>query len=196
MSGEPAGPADVLYVDSDPADALVVQESFAQAGNGLHLHIARDGRQALRFVRGLGEFAGALRPRLILLELNLADVPGLDVLAQLKGDSDLMTIPVVIFSSSQDPRQLRAARQCLHRQARPTSTGSPGSSGSFRRGSSGRYSLRRGRRAGERRTGLRQSWLGCSALSVCMSAAATPAIGSGTAITPRRDAASSDVPGR
>ena len=103
MSGGSAGPADVLYVDSDPADALMVQESFAQVGNGVHLHIARDGRQALRFVGGLGEFRGAPRPRLILLELNLADVPGLDVLAELKGDSDLMTIPVVIFSSSQDP---------------------------------------------------------------------------------------------
>ena len=75
----------------------------------------------LRFVRGLGEFRGAPRPRLILLELNPDDIPGLDVLAELKGDSDLMTIPVIIFSSAQDrlhPRQLCAAPQCLHPQAR------------------------------------------------------------------------------
>ncbi len=116
MSGEPSGPVDVLYVDSDPADALMVQESFAQAGNDVRLHIARDGRQALEFVRGLGEFRGAPRPRLILLELNLADVPGFGVLAELKGDSDLMTIPVVIFSSSHDPVSIQGS-YALHANA-------------------------------------------------------------------------------
>jgi CheY-like chemotaxis protein len=116
MSSEPARPADVLYVDSDPADALMAQESFAQAGNNVRLHIARDGRQALRFVRRLGEFRGAPRPRLILLELSLADVPGLRVLAELKADSDLMTIPVVIFSSSQDPACIRRS-YALHAHA-------------------------------------------------------------------------------
>jgi DNA-binding response OmpR family regulator len=116
MSGEPAGPVDVLYVDSDPADAIMVQESFALADNNVRLHIARDGRQALRFVRGLGEFRGAPRPRLILLELNPDDVPGLDVLAELKGDSDLMTIPVVILSSAQDPASIHGSYE-LHANA-------------------------------------------------------------------------------
>ena len=111
------GPAYALYVDSDPADPLMVQESFAQVGNGVHLHIARDGRQALRFVGGLGEFRGAPRPRLILLELNLADVPGLDVLAELKGDSDLMTIPVVIFSFFTRPGTLIHGGYARHANA-------------------------------------------------------------------------------
>lgn len=102
MSDELTDPADVLYVDSDPADVLMIQESIAQLGAPVRLHIARDGRQALRFVRRAGEFRSAPRPRLILLELELADVPGLDVLAELKGDRDLMTIPVIIFSSSRD----------------------------------------------------------------------------------------------
>jgi CheY-like chemotaxis protein len=116
MSGEPVGSADVLFVDSDPADAIVVQESFAQADNNVRLHIAREGRQALRFVRGLGEFRDAPRPRLILLELNLDDIPGLDVLAELKGDSDLMTIPVIIFSSAQDPASIHGS-YALHPNA-------------------------------------------------------------------------------
>jgi CheY-like chemotaxis protein len=116
MSSEPARPADVLYVDSDPADALMAQESFAQAGNNVRLHIARDGRQALRFVRKLGEFRGAPRPRLILLELSLADLPGLGVLAELKCDRDLMTIPVVVFSSSQDRACIRRS-YALHANA-------------------------------------------------------------------------------
>ena len=181
----------MLYVDSDPADALMVQESFAQAGNGVHLHIARDGRQALRFVRGLGEFRGAPRPRLILLELYLADVPGLDVLAQLKGDSDLMTIPVVIFSSSQDPGSIDGS-YALHANAyivKPADF--DGLAAVTRQLSAFIWQIQPppGRRAGERRTGMRQSWLGCSACSVCISRR-LGRLSERTATTPRRDAAS------
>jgi CheY-like chemotaxis protein len=83
----------------------MAQESFAQAGNDVRLHIARDGRQALKFVRKLGEFRGAPRPRLILLELSLADIPGLRVLAELKADSDLMTITDVPGRRRPGPRR-------------------------------------------------------------------------------------------
>jgi CheY-like chemotaxis protein len=99
----------VLYVDSDPADVLMIQESIAQVGAPVRLHVARDGNQAPGFVRRAGEFRGALRSRLILLELELPGVSGLDVLAELKGDRDLMTIPVIIVSSSRDPMYVQGS---------------------------------------------------------------------------------------
>ncbi len=116
MSGGPDDALDVLYVDSDPADVLMFQESIVQAGAPVRLHIASDGNQALRFVRRAGAFRSAPRPGPILLELDLADVPGLGVLAELKSDPDLMTIPVIIFSSSCDPAHVRRS-YALHADA-------------------------------------------------------------------------------
>ena len=116
VNSETVDPVDVLYVDSDPVGVLMVQQSFAQVETPVRLHIARDGGQALRFVRRVGEYRSAPGPRLILLELDLADVPGLGVLAEIKADSDLMTIPVVIFSASQDPLFIRGS-YALHANA-------------------------------------------------------------------------------
>jgi two-component system response regulator len=85
------------------------------------LHVVSDGEQAMRFLRRAGEFTGAPRPGLILLDLNLPRRNGLEVLAELKADPDLLTIPVVIFSTSpgRDGHrgQLPVARQRIHHQA-------------------------------------------------------------------------------
>jgi CheY-like chemotaxis protein len=75
-----------------------------------------DGEQAMRFLRRTGEFTGAPRPGLILLDLNLPRRNGLEVLAELKADPDLLTIPVVIFSTSQAETDIAASYQ-LHANA-------------------------------------------------------------------------------
>jgi len=98
---------DILLIEDDPGDALLVQDSLTKSRDAsCRCHVASDGEQALRFVRQIGEFAGAPRPRLIMLDLNLAGVHGLEVLATLKADEDLRTIPVVVLSSSRHPADI------------------------------------------------------------------------------------------
>jgi len=99
--------ADVLLVEDDPGDALLIEESFGPAEvSNRRCHVASHSDQALRFVRRTGEFADAPRPKLILLDLNLGQSHGLEVLAELKGDDDLLAIPVVILSSSRHPTDI------------------------------------------------------------------------------------------
>ena len=93
-------PADVLLVEDDPADVLMTREAFEQHQVRSPLHVVGDGEQALEFLRQSGEFAGAPRPGLILLDLNLPRRNGLEVLAEVKADQDLAPIPVVMLTTS------------------------------------------------------------------------------------------------
>jgi CheY-like chemotaxis protein len=96
--------ADVLLVEDDPGDALLIEESFGPAEtSNRRCHVASHADEALRFVRRTGEFADAPRPKLILLDLKLGETHGLEVLAELKRDNDLLAIPVVVLSSSRHP---------------------------------------------------------------------------------------------
>ena len=107
---------DVLLVEDDPGDVLMTTEAFELSPAHSRLHVVSDGEQALRFLRRTGEFTGAPRPGLILLDLNLPRRNGLEVLAELKADPDLLTIPVVIFSTSQAETDIAASYQ-LHANA-------------------------------------------------------------------------------
>ena len=91
---------DVLLVEDDDGDALMTREAFEFYKIRNPLHVVTDGEQALRFVRRDGEFADAPRPGLIMLDLNLPRVSGMEVLAELKADPDLRVIPVVILTTS------------------------------------------------------------------------------------------------
>jgi CheY-like chemotaxis protein len=94
------GPADVLLVEDDLADVLMTREAFEQHRIRSALHVVGDGEQALLFLRRAGQFAGAPRPGLILLDLNLPRRNGLEVLAELKADRELAPIPVVMLTTS------------------------------------------------------------------------------------------------
>ncbi|MGB2711009.1 MAG: response regulator [Conexibacter sp.] len=93
-------PIDVLLVEDDPGDTLMIREAFTD--NKVHntLSCVTDGVQAMRFLRREGEFAQAPRPDLILLDLNLPRMDGRQVLAQIKGDEELCSIPVVVLTTS------------------------------------------------------------------------------------------------
>ena len=91
---------DVLLVEDDPGDVLLAQEAFAQSAVSSQLHVAEDGDQAIGFLRQTGPYASAPRPGLILLDLNLPRRGGLEILAELKADDDLKTIPVVVLTTS------------------------------------------------------------------------------------------------
>ena len=92
---------DVLLVEDDPGDVLMTREAFEHHKIRNQLHVVNDGEQAMQFLRQRGDYASAPRPGLILLDLNLPRLDGLEVLAELKADPELKVIPVVILTTSQ-----------------------------------------------------------------------------------------------
>ena len=93
-------PVDVLLVEDDEGDVLMTREAFEFYKIRNPLHVVTDGEQALQFVRRTGPFTDAPRPGLILLDLNLPRLNGLEVLAELKQDPELLLIPVVMLTTS------------------------------------------------------------------------------------------------
>jgi CheY-like chemotaxis protein len=91
---------DVLLVEDDEGDALIIQEAFEYYKIRNRLHVVTDGDAALRFLRRMEPYAEAPRPGLILLDVNLPRLGGLEVLSELKSDPDLLVLPVVMLTSS------------------------------------------------------------------------------------------------
>jgi CheY-like chemotaxis protein len=98
--GRDARPVDILLVEDNPGDVRLTVESLREARVRNALHVARDGVEALAFLRQEGRYADAVRPDLILLDLNLPRMDGREVLAQVKADPRLKTIPVVVLTTS------------------------------------------------------------------------------------------------
>ncbi len=94
-------PVEVLLVEDNPGDVRLTREALKEGKIRNNLHVARDGVEALAFLRRQGEHAGAPRPDLILLDLNLPRKDGREVLTEIKDDASLRQIPVVILTSSQ-----------------------------------------------------------------------------------------------
>lgn len=90
----------VLLVEDSPGDVRLTREAFRDADISIELHVATDGVEAMDFLRRAGMHASAPRPDLILLDLNLPRMDGREVLAQIKADDDLRTIPTVILTTS------------------------------------------------------------------------------------------------
>ncbi|MFD6421637.1 response regulator [Streptomyces sp. NPDC060198] len=93
-------PIEVLLVEDDPGDELMTREAFEDNKIRNTLHVVRDGQEALDFLYRRGPHAGAPRPDLILLDLNLPKYDGRQVLEQIKSDAELATIPVVVLTTS------------------------------------------------------------------------------------------------
>jgi CheY-like chemotaxis protein len=91
---------DVLLVEDDEGDVLMTREAFEYYKIRNRLHVVSDGDQALQFLRQEGPYADAPRPGLILLDVNLPRRSGLEVLAELKQDPDLLVIPVIMLTTS------------------------------------------------------------------------------------------------
>jgi CheY-like chemotaxis protein len=92
---------DVLLVEDDEGDVLMTREAFEYHKIQNRLHVVSDGKQALEFLRRTGRYADAPRPGLVLLDVNLPRLSGLEVLAELKQDEQLLTIPVIMLTTSQ-----------------------------------------------------------------------------------------------
>jgi CheY-like chemotaxis protein len=91
----------VLLVEDDPGDVMLIREAFADHKVGNVLSVVSDGVEAMEFVRREGEYANRERPDLVVLDLNLPRKSGSEVLAEIKGDPDLSTIPVVVLTTSE-----------------------------------------------------------------------------------------------
>jgi two-component system, chemotaxis family, response regulator Rcp1 len=91
---------EVLLVEDSPGDVRLTQEALRDANRAIHLHVAYDGVEAMAFLRRAGAHVGAPRPDLILLDLNLPKMDGREVLAQIKADDSLKTIPIIILTTS------------------------------------------------------------------------------------------------
>ena len=96
MTDTPTRPIEILLVEDDPGDVVLIQEAFEHNKVRNRLRVVGDGVEAMQFLRdGDGE-----RPDLILLDLNLPRKDGREVLAEVKGDADLRSIPVVVLTTS------------------------------------------------------------------------------------------------
>jgi CheY-like chemotaxis protein len=96
-----AGSVEILLVEDNPGDVRLTQEALKSDRLWNTLQVVRDGVEAMAYLRREGEFRGAVRPDLILLDLNLPRKDGREVLAEIKADDDLKLIPVVVLTTSQ-----------------------------------------------------------------------------------------------
>ncbi|TGJ99388.1 response regulator [Leptospira semungkisensis] len=99
---------DILLVEDNPADVRLTMEALEELEEEKRLFVAKDGEEAIDFVKGEGEFVGASRPDLILLDLNLPKKNGLEVLEELKSDPEFKRIPVVVLTTSGAERDIMA----------------------------------------------------------------------------------------
>ena len=90
----------ILVVDDDPGDVLMIEEALQESEVEKVIDVVSDGQEAMEFLRGEGRHTGAVRPDVILLDLNMPRMDGRQVLGAVKQDEDLRTIPVVVLTTS------------------------------------------------------------------------------------------------
>ena len=90
----------VLLVDDNPADVMLAREALAGGRHQSCISNVADGEEAMAFLRRAAPYANTVRPDLVILDLNLPKKDGRAVLAEAKADTNLRTIPVVVFSTS------------------------------------------------------------------------------------------------
>ena len=118
MSADPnrVSPIEVLLVEDDPGDVLMTKEAFNEHKVRNRLNVVSDGAEALAYLRREGPYADAVRPDLVLLDLNLPRRDGREVLAEIKNDESLHQIPVVVLTTSEAEEDILCSYQ-LHANA-------------------------------------------------------------------------------
>jgi two-component system, chemotaxis family, response regulator Rcp1 len=91
---------EILLVEDNPGDVRLTQEALKEARINNNIHVVSNGVEAVEYLRRQGSFAAAVRPDLILLDLNLPRKDGREVLEEIKNDPDLKRIPVVVLTTS------------------------------------------------------------------------------------------------
>ncbi len=93
-------PVEILLVEDNPGDVRLTVECFKEGKIFNHISVVNDGEAAMAYLKNEGDYAGAIRPDLILLDLNLPKKDGRQVLKEIKDDPDLKTIPVIVLTTS------------------------------------------------------------------------------------------------
>lgn len=96
----------ILLVEDNPGDVRLTEEALREAKIVNRVWVARDGEEAMDFLRQRGEHRDAPRPDLVLLDLNLPKRDGREVLEEVKGDSTLHRIPVIVLTTSSADRDV------------------------------------------------------------------------------------------
>ena len=92
--------AQILLVEDNPGDVRLIVEALRGADLASRLHVVGDGEEAIEFLRHRGRHVDAPRPDIVLLDLNLPRMEGHEVLADIKADAGLATIPILVLTSS------------------------------------------------------------------------------------------------
>jgi two-component system response regulator len=101
--------ADILLVEDNPNDVELILHVFQWCNLSDRVHVAWNGEEALDFIFGKGAYEGRNiddRPKVILLDLKLPKVDGIEVLRRIKGEPKTRTIPVVVLTSSREDRDI------------------------------------------------------------------------------------------
>ena len=99
-------PVEILLAEDNPGDVVLTKKALEQGKLANNLHVVEDGVEAMEYLRQEGEYADAVRPDLILLDLNMPRKDGKAVLEELSEDDDLGRIPVVVLTSSESEEDL------------------------------------------------------------------------------------------
>jgi CheY-like chemotaxis protein len=99
----------VLHIEDNAGDVRLIAEALQESGIDVEVHVVSDGSEAMEYLHRHGQFAGAPRPDLVLLDLNLPRKGGREVLAEIKGDPALKTIPVIVLTTSTAPLDIAEA---------------------------------------------------------------------------------------
>jgi two-component system, response regulator len=105
---------DILYVEDDPRDVELTMTALKSVGIANRIFVVRDGAEALDFLFCAGQYAHRQpddHPQMILLDLNLPRISGLEVLRRVKQDSRTRSIPVVVLSASDHDRDISVSRK-------------------------------------------------------------------------------------
>ena len=111
MNKNEGRPVEILLVEDSPSDTELTLEALKDFKVLNHVSVVEDGVLALRFLRREGPYAEAPRPDMIMLDLNLPRKDGREVLAVIKADDDLKTIPVVVLTTSRADQDILRAYQ-------------------------------------------------------------------------------------
>ena len=102
-------PVEILLVEDNLGDVRLTIEGLKEGKVNNNLYVVEDGVEAMAFLRREGKYSEAVRPDLILLDLNLPKKDGREVLTEIKADKNLRTIPVVVLTTSEAEQDIRNA---------------------------------------------------------------------------------------
>lgn len=109
-------PIEVLIAEDEETDAFFVEQAFGQSKLNINVHWVKDGQEVVDFLNKSGDFEGAIRPHLVILDIHMPRKTGLEALEEIKGSDDLKDIPVIVVSGSLDRSDIDMAYK-LHANA-------------------------------------------------------------------------------